>query len=336
MPVQPSDILFYKSAVVSSDGSNGGRKSANLAATAVKNNVLPDLQQTDLDAGATTLRKIFPSNGNATGIPLTSCRAAITFQPDVGCYSIFAGTQTDTQADISNPARRGIGTLYVNASAGATSIQVLCRDAARIPFHNGDTIRISDIPPLTGGSGNAEDIVLASTGAVSANGSLVTLTFASGQSLTHTYTAATPTLVSSYLALADLTPTISSFSKTSAAGTYDNTTYPVAGSNVGTVEDVFTLTFTSATAFTCVGSVSGTVGAGTIGSDFAPNNTAFSAPYFVLVHAGFGGTWASGDSITFATHPACAGVWEERIISSGASSGGNNTLLLEIFGSSAS
>jgi hypothetical protein len=103
---------------------------------------------------------------------------------------------------------------------------------------------------------------------------------------------------------------------TSSAGTFNSAN--LLADNEGTVQDDFTLTFTSPTTFTIVGAVTGSHGTGSIGAGAAPDNTAFSAPYWTIQAAGFGGTWAPGDLIEFTSIPAAAAVFMKRVVPAGS------------------
>lgn len=114
------------------------------------------------------------------------------------------------------------------------------------------------------------------------------------------------------ISLGNLVAAYDTYSKTSASGTFDPT--KIALSNQGTVEDTWTITFTSSTNFTCSGTLEGAVSAGSIGSQYAPNNPNISQPYFTIPSAAWGGTWTAGDSITFKTHGAAGAFWTKEIV----------------------
>ena len=145
--------------------------------------------------------------------------------------------------------------------------------------------------------------------------------------------AQTVTTVSALLPLADLTPGSSNWAETSVAGTYDETTYPLTMYNIGAVTESWTLTFTSATAFTVSGAVVGSVGSGDINSNFAPINGA--GYYFLLDKDGWGGTWVAGNTITFNTTHAAKSVWVKESVPAGAASKANNFFTLKLKGESA-
>jgi hypothetical protein len=117
----------------------------------------------------------------------------------------------------------------------------------------------------------------------------------------------------------DVLGSFSGDSKSSTSGTYNAITYPIVCPNVGSEEDTFTLTFSSATAFSASGVVAGSLGSGSINSAFSPTNPNTSTPYFTIPIAMWGGTWASGDTFTFTTHPSAFGLWLKEVVPAGVS-----------------
>lgn len=121
------------------------------------------------------------------------------------------------------------------------------------------------------------------------------------------------------------------WTETSTSGTYDEATYPVLLDNQGTVEDTWTITFTSGSAFTCAGSNEGSVTSGSTGSDFSPVNSATGTEYFTVSSSGWGGTWASGDTVTFSTHPAHRGLWFKEYVPAGTPADSYNLFILGFY-----
>lgn len=126
-----------------------------------------------------------------------------------------------------------------------------------------------------------------------------------------------------------LRPTLTDVSVVSGTGgTFDNT--DVTLGNLGTVEDTWTLTFSSATNFSCSGLYEGSVGTGTISSIFAPinNNEGGGSSYFSIAVAAWGGTFASGDTVTFKTRPAAFPFWVKQVVPAGTEQYSNNGVIL--------
>lgn len=104
---------------------------------------------------------------------------------------------------------------------------------------------------------------------------------------------------------------------TSVKGICDTVSYPIddgptvddegnaVSSIVEAITDDWTLTFTSATDYTCAGIIEGNVGAGNITTDFAPDiKDAVDGScdtLFILPKEAWGGTFVAGDTVTFST-----------------------------------
>jgi len=147
----------------------------------------------------------------------------------------------------------------------------------------------------------------------------------------NSYTTAT-TWGSGCLQLSDIQGTSDSWVETSTSGTYDETTYPLEMYNEGADYDTITLTFSSATAFTVVGTNMGSLGAGTITSDFEPTNPWTGETILKLDKDGWAGTWAGGDTVTFTIYPAAAGVWWKEIVPAATSAEAHNCTVLGWYG----
>lgn len=119
---------------------------------------------------------------------------------------------------------------------------------------------------------------------------------------------------------------VDSWVESSAGGTYDETLNPLVLFNDGTVEDDWTLSFTSGTEFTVSGAYYGSVGTGSTAADFSPVNPDTGQPYFTLAAAGWGGSWVSGDTLNFTTHPSALPILLEQVVPAGIPAETNNLL----------
>jgi hypothetical protein len=126
---------------------------------------------------------------------------------------------------------------------------------------------------------------------------------------------------------------VSSVVANSASGIVDGA--QIGTDAIGTVEQSWTLTFTSATAFNITGDTLGSVGSGNVGSTTSPNNGQFSKPYFTLPPAVFSGTFASGDTVTFTTSPAAVPIWFRRNVPANTPSLSGNRFVVGCDGESA-
>lgn len=337
MAILQSELKLYRAEVVNDTGTNGGIMSINEAASGVANNLFPDVTEAERSSGVIRYRKGFYKVANDADLGLSSPRVFIPFNTDANDMVVmFAGTQDNIQSAFdpttaSVPDQYGCGQLNANISAAATSLVVAVEDWTNaVIFRIGDNVRISD-QATVGGAGNEEFVTLDS---VTPAGNLITLTWTGG--LTNGYTAASTKVSSVYEPTGPIQATAdASYTVTSASGTYNEGGFPVEGDNIGGVYDDWTLTFTSATAFDCVGTNSGAVGSGAIGSDFQPTNGDFAVPYFILRTAGWGGTWATNDTLQFTTQPAAVPLWFKQVVPAGASIVAGNSFEVAIDGQTA-
>lgn len=338
MTILAAELKAFYPATISDATGNGGRITANAITSAALQNVFPHVFAAERAAGSTKHRKLFLRAVNDADETLYA--PSVRFHaPTPGadwCY-FRVGTQRNTQGDLTGSERKyGAGVLKTTVTAGGSTLVVYVEDASLTGiFQNGDTIRITDKATPTSTTGNEEELVI--SGAPSVSGTEVTITTTT--TLTNGYTggtlAAPVTYVASvYKPVADLGCSVDNWVET-GAGTYDETTYPVITDNIGTVEQTWTLTFSDTTNYTVVGDTIGSVGSGTVGADFAPTNPAVSKPYFTLESAGWGGTWATGNTIVWQTHPNAIPIWETRVVPAGAGSMAGNGVTLVFEGETA-
>lgn len=336
MTILDSELKWYKSATVSDASGNGGRLSATEIISGVLQNVFPHVFKAERLAGSTKYRKIFAKVANDADETLYNpgyCFDGPTAGDDYCCF--WPGTQRDTQGDITGSERKyGAANLKTDVSLGASSFTVTVEHADLTGIYvDGDSIRITDKATPDSLTGNEETHTISGTPSVS--GTDVTITISG--TLANGYLAATPTKVASiYEPATDLAASYDNWVETSTSGTYDETNYPVICDNIGTIEQTWTGTMTDATHITIVGDTVGTVATGeaTTG-DIAPTNSDFSKPYFTLESAGWGGTWAVGETIVWQTHPAATPLWEKRVVPAACDSLANNKIVAIQMGESA-
>lgn len=332
MPIIASEIQTFAAETNNDTSGNGGRISANQIATGVKNNVWPDVPEAERTAGSTKYRKTFIKISNDADLDLQSSRIFVeTATAGDDRVLIFPGTQRDTQNDISSPDLYGAGDLNTNVSGGAGTIIVDVEAGADLIFRDGGLIRISDRATIDG-AGNEEFLRLANPGGVSYLSDVATLTLDSGVTTANAYTVAGGTKVASVIEQGTIGLVIDNYAESTASGTFDEIGNPITGDNIGTIEQTWTLTFSSATNFSVIGDTVGAVGSGSISTDFSPNNPSHSKPYFTLPSAAWGGTWASSETLVFQTHPAAAPIWQQRIVPAGAASLSSNDVRVGIDG----
>lgn len=331
MTVSTSDLKQFRSAVVSNDVSNGGRLSTVEVSSGVAANLFAPASTAEQAAGFLHYRKTFMANhGDSAAV---DARVFIeNYTPGGDEMVFFAATQTDTRGAITGSEDLyGCGQLNADLSAGATSLTVSVHDWANLPvFRNGTLLRISDKADINA-VGNTEFIYIHASTPITAAGNVVTLPLATA--LAGNYTAAS-TRVAAVYEYGDIEALADAFVVTSTSGTYDGATYPLTLDNAGTVEQIWTLTFSDASNFTVAGDTLGSVGSGTVGSDFAPVNSDYSAPYFTLEQLGFGGTWAAGETLVFTTHPSAIPLWALHDGPTGIGPQASNTAVLALLAGS--
>lgn len=323
MAILSTDLKMYKSATVGSTSANGGIMSTDEVVSGIVNNLWPNTLKSQRDAGQTLYRKVFLKANSDNEDTLVAPQIWNDLPTSADDYiTFFAGTQTDTQADITGSERiYGVGTLNTAVSAGGQTIIVDIEDSTiHGIFQVGDTIRITDMATPDSSSGNEQFMTIATK---STSTTEVTLT--TDETLDADYASGIYTRIMSVYEPSDTVANFDSWVETSTSGTYDESVEGnVIMNNTGTVEETVTITFTDATNFTAVGSVSGTMGSGVITSDFAPINSDFTVEYFTIDSDGWGGTWAAGETIVFDTHPAALPIWMKRVTPAGTSQFSNN------------
>jgi len=336
MPILDNEILWRPATLMSDvmPSQNGGRMSFAQLVSGVKNNLFPDVSQSERLAGAVKWRKAFIHINSAQDTALLNARLFLDTLTPAGDFVTFhPGTQTDTEDQVTSRPY-GIGTLHTVVGNGASQILVACEHNGQYenlqPFRVGDLIRVSD-RPSTGGAGNEEWVQVAAVtyGADYATIDLVV-------PLVNSYSAAT-TLISTVLEQASVVATLSNFSLTSGTGGFDAVTVGnLVAHNKGAVEENWTLTFTSATTFTVSGNTVGTLASpGSVSADYAPLNPATGTPYFTIKAIGWGGSFQTNDTVTFATQPAAIPIWYRRQVPAGIFSLANDFTSLAIHGESA-
>ncbi len=121
---------------------------------------------------------------------------------------------------------------------------------------------------------------------------------------------------------------VADFTVVSTNGAYDDGAHPVGVFNFGTVEDDWTVVFTSASNFSVSGAVTGAIGTGSVNVDFEPENAETGTPYFSLKSAGFAGSFAEGDTLAFTTHPSAVPILLCEVVPAGTPQEPNNLLPL--------
>ena len=335
MAIQNSEIKVYKAITNNETSANGGRRSNNLITSNVRNNLFPNVSQTERTDGTTKRRKIFYRVENDDDLTLYNAKYYFKNTSGADDYFVFyVGTNVDTQADLGSPRIYGTGILESNITAGDTTLTVELEvssvaDIANLAIFNtaisDNKIFISD--------GTHTEYFSAVTASKADN--IYTLTLNAGDTIAYNYSTS-DTYIGSYVDLGDITTSYTTPVVTSTSGTFDDTTYPILLDNIGTIYDTWTLTFTNATTYTIAGTNTGLLSSGgNISSNASPINSIFNKKYFTIQSSAFDETFTTGDTIIFTTYPAEFSIWIREIVPANSSSYSNNTLIDALIGESA-
>ena len=323
MAIANTDIKFFKSTSVNNTTTNGGKISANRVTTNTLNNLFPNVTSAERTAGVTRYRKVFMKNENSSDIVLETTKLYIgMLSSGEDYFRMVEGTDSDIQSDADDYTNWfGSGILNTNLLSGESSMEVAYDTNDGVFSGESILLRLDD------GTNNAEVQLV---GSPSWLGNIATLSFSGALEADFD---ADDTVVSTVVELGEVKPESSSWLESSSAGTYDESTYPLVLFNIGTISEDWTLTFTSSTAFSVTGAVTGSIGSGTIGTNFMPANGV--SYYFKIDKSGWGGTWATGNTITFTTKHAAKPLWIKEVVPAGCSALSNNSVRLNWEGESA-
>lgn len=335
MSIIAEEIKRYKATVNNDTSGNGGRMSTNLITSGVRNAVFPNVSESERTSGITRWRKVFIKIANDDDLTFYNTKVHLTTTTGADDYIVItSGTQTNIQSDLSSPRIYGCGTLGSNITSGASTLTVSIEGANSTAWNNLNIFNTStadNIIWIGDGTNNEyfEEVSASKTNNV------YTLTLKSGDTVTNNYST-TNTYIASCINTGDIACSFDSVVVTSASGTFNTETFPILLDNIGTVYDSWTILFTNATTYTITGLNEGTLSSGgNISSNASPINSAFAKKYFTIQSGAFGGTFASGDMITFKTYPAAIPLWIREIVPANSASYANNTWTERIVGESA-
>lgn len=301
---------MYKSAQVSDDNSNGGLLSPVRALSTVKNNIFPDVTDSDRLLGVTRYRKVFCKVDSSINIPVSDFKVVMSANTPAQDYVVMMkGTQRDVQSDIiANPGRiHAACKLIDSVVVGQTQFQVLLEDTNLLDaLQTGDTIWLGDYE--TGEF--HEDI------SVDISDTQVTITLDSGDQVLNNYNKIN-SYVCTVMEYGELSTSFDSVVINSVSGHFDASITTVLLDNIGTIEQDWTITMVNTNQFTCSGHTVGHIGMGYIDSTFAPENPDFQKPYFTILDSAWSGSWISNDSVKITTHPITAPIWLKNVVPTG-------------------
>lgn len=330
MSITQAELKLFRSAFVSDAGSNGGLMSSSEIVSGVSSNLFPNASSVDRANGATQYRKMFFKVANADNDALLNARIwqdSNTVGQDRVVFS--PGSQRDTQSSLSgSETKYGMGVLAQGVLAGGQTLLVTVEDGAVPIFRNAGLIRISNkADPFSAG----DEVWVYLDQAPVVVGNQVTLHietplqvgFLSGAKVSSVFEAGT-------VKATVVNPSASSVSG-SLSPSWAERLLPTG---LGTIEQNWTLTFTSPTAFDIVGDTVGAVGSGNVSAGAGPVNPNGNM-YFHILPTLFVGSFLAGETITFTTHPAAVPVWVRRVVPAGCTAESNNNFGIYIDGEAA-
>ena len=336
MPILDNEIIWRAAQLVSDTipAQNGGRMAMSMLVSGVKNNLFPDVSQSERLAGGVKWRKAFVHLNSAQDVALLNARVFLDALTPAGDFvTIHPGTPSDTEDMVSSRAY-GIGMLDQPAANGDLQILVNCEHNAEYatlqPFQAGDLLRISD-RPSTGGAGSEE---WATIDAITYGATFATIDLL--DPLVNNFDIAN-TLISSVWSPGNVAGTLSNLTVSSVSGTLDTATVGnFLVHNKGAIEQDWTLIFGDGVNFTVSGNLVGQLPApGSVSADYSPINPATGTPYFTLKATGWGGSFQLSDTVSFRTSPAAIPLWYRRQVPAGTFSLANDYASVALHGESA-
>lgn len=315
-----------------------GRPGTTEIVSGASQNVFRHVTSAERASGTIQVHKIYFGINNTDGAGLISPWVA-QHRPTLGAteYVVFWPSAVDTgESDLeaeclASLTRCGSGTLHADAEVGDQTLDVEVKHADQLPggrhsiFGDGNILRINSHPTAAGAAGSEEFLTVSGAPSV-VSGTIVRITTA--EPLTSAYTAGTAWVSScfseSLLEAKSDTPVLT------GGVSWDHDANPLQLDNAGTMEEEYTLTFSDGTHFTASGDTLGAIGAGDIGTDFAPVNTGNARPLFTLSAGSLSGA-SAGDTVVIKTHAAKIAVGEMLVVPAGTASLAGNVSTL-VFG----
>ncbi len=317
--MQSEDIKFYRSKIVTDTAENGGHIDISREiVSGVKFNLFPRVTSFERTNGKTRFRKAYMANRAAVAEPAFDASVALTVPSTGGdrFYIKAASSHEETEASLSTDGWTGGGRLYADITAGDTSVQVL--------FENDDyAVPAGALLMIKADSGAMFTARTAGEPQWTGNVALIGLASQSPDNF-----AASETYAGVCVELGNLEAKADNVTITSSAGTFV-TDGGIIALNGSTPEDDWTLTFISSSAFTVAGAQAGTLPSGTISADYNPMNTAAGGYYFSIGSINWGGTWQTGDRLSFSTVSSAKGFWLKEVIPAGTEREADNFIRLD-------
>lgn len=333
MSIERSNIKYYKSLVYDDTVGSGGRRSNTQITSGSSNQLFPVITTAERAAGSVKFRKIFAQIENAQNLPLIDAKVYIENPTPAQDMVFFTpGTATNLKSGLTGTEKLyGCGFLTAPVIATATDLTVRVEDGTIPIFASGDLVRISNKATIDDTTAGTTEEYATITGTPTVLGNVVSFSIVSG--LLYGYAALTTRVASVYQA-GTVESSYDDLLVSSANGVYDEVNYPIETLSISTIDQIWTLTFTTLNLVTVVGNSIGSLGSFLILSGVSPVNVPYSSSYFTLPAAGFSGTFAANDTITFKTYSQSIPLWFKRIVPIGTATFTGNKFIVVVEGES--
>lgn len=329
-----SELLLYKSKVVTNDGTNGGRMSStDIIISGLLQNLWEHVTKSQRLNGYTSYKKVFAKVANDADETLLNPGYYVEDCLGDDWVVLAPGTQRNTQADWtggSPPSRwYGCGVLVNALTAGVDdTLTVDMKDASitgTIGLANEAVVITNKTEP---------DAVTGTTDLATVDGNSPSI---SGTEVTFTLTAAVQNdyaagdLVAAIYEPSDVAASVDNVTDTS--GIFDETQLVL--DHIGTTEQTVQIDFTTGTAFTiAIDDGWSSLPSGDIGTEYVITNEDLSKPCLTIPTACWDGTPVATDQVIFQIHPAAVPLIQKRVVPSNCASLANNRIRQVILGES--
>lgn len=316
--MQATDVKFYRSKAITDSAENGGHIDLNAEIiSGVKFNLFPRVSSFERTNGAVRYRKAYMANRSTGNVPLFDVAIALTVPSKGGdrFYIKPATSHAQTAEQLDENGWTGGGRLNAPITAGDSSLQILFE-------HNDFEIAEGSLVLVKNEAGKMFTSSVVGNASWSGNVATVAL----GSQAPENF-ATTDTCAGICVKLGDIGAAYENVEVTSSAGVFDSLSLLV--NNLGTVEDDWTITFVSPSAFNVSGAVTGNLPAGSISSYYQAMNPSAGDFYFSISFMPWGGSWQVGDTLTFSTRAASKGFWLKEVIPAGTEREADNSIRLD-------
>lgn len=304
------ETILYTPQTITNDNTNGGRITHHpVVKTANGLGNVPAITDADRTNGVTIYRKLFAKCLGLTTATKLVIGVSPTPSNDAKAY-VIAGTQRDTKAAIGTRKYAG-GELNtgVNATDTVLSVDFEAGMGALSMVQAGDKLMVWDSPS----NYTPIDTIVVDSVVWTGDTASITLTGQIGKVF-----SAGAFVASVILNTTDINAKADNYVKSLVGSTFDEVTYPVLVSRIGTDEETITLTALDSTTYSVISDSRGALPNGQFAVDYTYNHPDLTELCFKVQAASWGGSHTTGESVQFQIHPAAVPVWIVYIVNAGA------------------